>query len=78
MAATACSVIAVCLRAVFRYGVRGLSPAASAAVLHIGVQAHRLPLRPLPQHHKHTSISNPQTADNFPGIMIISFILLKI
>jgi hypothetical protein len=34
---------------VFRCGVRGLISIASAAVLHIGPQAHRLPLRPLPQ-----------------------------
>jgi len=47
-AATACSVIAAHLQSVCRYGVRGLIPIASTAVLHIGLQVYRLPLRPLP------------------------------
>ena len=62
-AATACYVIAACLQAVFRCGVRGLPPGASAAVLHIGPQACRLPLRPLPQQHKKTKLTRAICAD---------------
>jgi hypothetical protein len=50
-AATACFVIAAHQPAVFRSGVRGLPPVASAAVLHIGPQVRRLSLRPLPHLH---------------------------